>query len=288
MAEKDGKAKEEKKKVAKKEPEVSPKKQTAKKKVPEKKVQEKKAAVAKEEKAVISEGIEPKVENGPVSVNVVENTSTSIESNDGAVDTAPKSVKTKKKKSGLVIFMTILVFLLIAALGFFAVLYYTDSDLLKKDISSSSEKKSSKKESDKLVAIDANKFEDVFEGLGWQVTDLSMFINKSEETALEKVIALESGNTSSASYASFENEKDSKQFYEDSIEQIEDTFEGVFNKVNKNKTSGSNWDKYTVETGDKNTIGYAVIVRVDKTVLAISTETDVNQVKKAMKKLGYE
>ncbi len=278
MAEKDDKSKkEEKKQVAKKEPEVNPKKKTENKKEEVKKAPEKKAKETKKP--------EEKVQ---------ENTNTTIETNKGAVDTAPKSVKPKRKKNGFVVFLTIVVFLLIAAIGFFAVLYYTDSDLLRKDSSINTEKdntseksKSNSKEKGKLTAIDLDKFEKVFKEIGWKVEDLTKFINTSENPAKEVITAIETGNTSSASLSIFANNEDANQFYEDSKERLNDVFDTAFDNALKNEEAGKNWEKYTLKNGDKSQVGYGIIVRVDDTVFVITTETNEENVNKAMKKLGY-
>ena len=281
MAEKDDKAKKEvKKEVAKKEPEVNPKKKAVKKKeevkAPEMKVKEDK----KEPEVKIKETVKKEEEK------VQKDTNTTIEANNGAVNTAPKSVK---KKNGLVVFLTIIVFLLIAAIGFFAVLYYTDSDLLRSNSTSATkeEKSSNTKKKDNLVPIDSEKFEKVFTDVKWTVSDLTKHINHSEDTAIEVLTAVEAGNTSSASYSLFENEKDAKQFYEDTIERLKDIFGNTFDELKKDETSGKNWDKYIIQTADKNEIGYAAVLRVDDTVFVISTETDVNNLNKIMKNLGY-
>lgn len=285
MAEKDDKAKKEvKKEVAKKEPEVNPKKKAVKKKeevkAPEKKVKDAK----KEPEEKVKETVKKEEEK------VQKDTEVTIKANNGAVDTAPESVKKKKKKkNGLVVFLTIIVFLLIAAIGFFAILYYTDSDILKNNSSSATkEEKSNKAEkNDKLVAIDSEKFEEVFSDVKWTVTDLTKYINHSEDTAIEVLTAVEAGNTSSASYSLFENEKDARQFYEDTIERLKDVFGNTFDELKKDETSGKNWDKYIIQTANKNEIGYAAVLRVDDTVFVISTETDVNKLNQIMENLGY-
>ena len=295
MAEKDDKAKKAvKKEIAKKEPEVNPKKKAVKKKEEVKAPETKKKETKKESEVKVKEAKnEPEVKIKETvkkeEEKVQKDTNTTIEANNGAVNTAPKSVKKKKKKNGLVIFLTIIVFLLIAAIGFFAVLYYTDSDLLRSNSTSATkeEKSSNTKKKDNLVPIDSEKFEEVFTDVKWIVSDLTKYINHSEDTAIEALTAVEAGNTSSASYSVFENEKDATQFYEDTIERLNDIFDNTFEELKKDETSGKNWNKYIIQTADKNEVGYAVVIRVDVTVLVISTETDVNNLNKIMKNLGY-
>ena len=285
MAEKDDKSKKEvKKEVAKKEPEVNPKKKTVKKeeeaKAPEKKVKEIKKE-SKIEVKEVSKKEEKKVQN---------DTNTTIETNKGAVDTAPKSVKKKRKKNGLVIFLTIVTFLLIAAIGFFAILYYTDSDLLKGDRVSTSSTDSSNgksKAKEKITAIDLDTFKEVFESVGWNVSDLTNHINTSELTEKERIMAVEPGNMSSAAFYSFENEKDAKQLYDDTVERLEDIFTTAFTEIDKEETSGKNWEKYILQNKDAEE-GYGVILRVDDTVFALTTDKTKDSMSKIMKKLGYQ
>ena len=273
MAEKDDKSKKETKKEATKvEPEVNPRKKAAKNKETEKAPETKKVEETKKKEE-----------------EVPKDTKTTIENNNGAVDTAPKSVK-KKKKNGLVIFLTIVVILLIAAIGFFAVLYYTDSDLLKGDTTSNSSNNSSSNKSkskDKLVAIDSDLFEEAFDLPNWTVVDNTPYINTSEQTEKEYFIAVEDGSVSSAIYTLYGNEKDAKQAYEDTVERIEDIFKSSLGDISKEETSGKNWEKCVLQNKASKD-GYGVIIRVDDTVFGITTDNSEKSTREIMEKLGYK